>query len=128
MGANATGPKYGWHERFVSVFNGDSSNPLAWTELDLSAFVGNRCVLILLSIMNLEVGTPSDAGYAVRPFGLNTDLPANFPVDAGGCYSCHIETQKKSLVMTRTDDDGKIDWYCNLVDHWTGMYLYGYCN
>lgn len=105
---------------FVS---GASPNPSAWTQIDMSAIVGNRRALCYLSV----ACTGGSAAYAFREGNLAADArPQNFPLDCGGCHSVNVKQDGYGYVMIMTNYDGQIDYFCSVAARETYIMLNGF--
>lgn len=106
-----------------SIFNGDTPNPVAWINLDISAKVGARQVLAFLRIYNKEVAGGAAAYAFRRDAASNRDTRAEgFPATCGGTLNCSLKNEAvdgTSCALVITDDAGVFQWICDQVDHAT---------
>lgn len=90
----------------TEVFSGTTPDPIAWTDLDLKAVVGENHALVLLKFHN-----PSGTGrtIAVRP---NGDTDESFYADEGaGCASGLVDNVADyAYFWIATDATGKVEW------------------
>jgi len=112
------------HPVTVNPFSGDSPNPSAWTDLDLSSYIGVRASLVFLQVLNVEV-VAAQAGYAFREKYIPVDREAkaaNFPNDCGGtnCFNvASVTNDSQGYFLIQTDGNGVLQWYCDKADHET---------
>lgn len=117
MVATATKPKEFFAQSRPVVYNANSPNPSAWTDLDLSAFVGSRYAFVMLRFYSNVAG---NAGYAIKPaFEAGDCLPNAFPANSGGCHSIDLVQNKPGYICINTSQIGHIEWYCDAVDRLT---------
>lgn len=77
-----------------------------WTDIDLSAIVGARRVMVLLRLRNDSTGA---AGVAVRAKG-DTDLHMN--ASAANMVDIHAGVTQAGLFVGYTDSSGVIQYWC----------------
>lgn len=90
-----------WAEDGTQVFSGVA--PMAFTDLDLSAFVGEKSTLVLLK---LETTVGSNENYVCRPKGETEENS-----DATGCAGVkYLDTGDAAYMIVSTDSAGIIEW------------------
>jgi len=88
----------------TEVFSGNSPNPAAWTDLDLSAVVGANPALVVLRFYNSLEG---NTFFTTRPNG-ETEFHNSAQI---GFTSCLVQDTDFCLVLVFTDSNGIIEWY-----------------
>ncbi len=86
----------------TEVFNGNSPNPFAWTDLDLSAVVGANHALVLLKFRN-ENGAAKNTAF--RP---NGDTDSSFR--SIGCAAGNAGGNLFAHFIITTDAAGIVEW------------------
>jgi len=126
MGANiGSPPPFFIHNYSIGdkIFEGDSPNPSAWTDLDVSGKCGARVALLFIQVINWEDAPDAPAAYAFRRAGPVRELRAEgFPTACDGVSNCYVRARSvfgEGYVLVQTDNTGHIDWFCNVVDHHT---------
>lgn len=110
-----------------SIFDGDTPNPSAWTNLDISGKVGARAVLAFIRIYNREIAGGAAAYAFRRDASSNRETRAQgFPATCGGTLNCNLQNEAvdgSGCMLVLTDDAGVFQWRCDQVDHATIMGL-----
>ena len=97
-------------------------NPAAWTELDLSAYVGANRALVVLKALNNEAA--AKINFAVRPNGDASNFWAGSCNDAA--HKADILEQTAIIVVCETDAAGIIEWFAEDVGLDLDITLLGY--
>jgi len=104
-----------------SIFDGDTPNPAAWTNLDISAKVGARQVMAFISIFNREVAGGAVALAFRIDAAVNRETRAQgFPATCGGTVNSNLQNEAVdglSYVLIKTDPSGVFQWRSDQVDH-----------
>ena len=95
----------------TEIFNDDSPNPAAWTDLDLSAPVGSNVALVLLKVSQAGGGA-----FSVRKNGDTDDFyHVSFDERAAGVALGRPVGTFINAFLVATDATGKIEWKCESV-------------
>ena len=115
------------HNKGVTLIAGEGTEvygaapPVAWTDLDLSAVVGKRPVLVILGI------SCASARYISFRTNGNTDIFSNASTGPAGVVSFVSEASgnHQSLIVL-TDVNGVVEWICNSAATWAYIDVLGY--
>lgn len=89
----------------TEVFSGNSPNPSAWTDLDISAVVGSNIALVLFKVYN------NNAAASIFLFRINGDAePAN---TSTGPNKTEVQGTSFGYALCATDSSGVVEWYMN---------------
>ena len=107
----------------TEVFSGNSPNPSAWTDLDLSAVVGARAALVMLRFYNANAGQ----SYVVtRP---NGETEASETSSGTEPFHSYPKATEFTLLIALTDAAGVIEWkYQRANEANTTIDVIGYIN
>ena len=106
------------------VIDGGASptpDPSAWTDLDLSAYVGSNRAIVILKILN---NTANERTVAVRP---NGDATEYYETNISrGCAAADLGVNIASILVCETDAAGIIEWWAEAKDLDIDFTLLGY--
>ena len=102
----------------TEVFNGNSPNPSAWTDLDISAVVGANGAY---GVGRITMGNGSHVGF--RPNG-----EAEFVTEAGESSPYHFECDQGTVQLFNflTDSSGVIEWKYDIAAEAVIIDIIGY--
>ena len=96
----------------TQVFSGASPNPIAWTDLDVSAVVGEKVSFVILRCYNADA--------AARYFFFRPDGETEWSVVATGgmlnFMTCHVGATDFGVAACFTSALGVLEWSYNMPD------------
>ena len=92
----------------TEVFSGNSPNPIAWTDVDVSAVVGTKNALVVFRCYNPNGG--------VKYFGFRPNGEAEYSVLTVAMINfacCFCPAPDVGIALCHTDANGRVEWNYN---------------